>query len=164
MSSYAPPELPPYVYGGARALVLLHDRHLREFFDTWREARTAGVVLPETSDRAYASMGALLRHGLGAARGYMVWMCEQLELPDPGIEMYPDAEAMEASGEEYLEHVLKGWIRPLAGITEEQCERPEYKSRWGTLYCIDAMLEHAVMHPIRHGFQLQNLMNQGKSR
>jgi hypothetical protein len=24
--------------------------------------------------------------------------------------------------------------------------------------CIDAMLEHAVMHPIRHAFQLEELM------
>ena len=33
-----------------------------------------------------------------------------------------------------------------------------YTSRWKVEYCIDAMLEHAVMHPIRHEFQLSNLL------
>jgi hypothetical protein len=33
-----------------------------------------------------------------------------------------------------------------------------FPSRWNVHYCIDAMLEHAVMHPIRHTFQLQELL------
>jgi hypothetical protein len=43
-------------------------------------------------------------------------------------------------------------------VTDEQLDKGIYPSRWGTEYCIDAMLEHAVMHPIRHEFQLRNLM------
>ena len=30
-----------------------------------------------------------------------------------------------------------------------------YASAWGVDYCIDAMLEHAVMHPLRHTAQLK---------
>jgi hypothetical protein len=41
---------------------------------------------------------------------------------------------------------------------DDRLETPEYPSRWQTRYCIDAMLEHAVMHPIRHAFQLEELM------
>ena len=50
-----------------------------------------------------------------AARGYMTWMCEVLELPDPEIRIPPEP---------------------------------------------TALLEHAVMHPIRHAFQLEELMHQ----
>lgn len=43
-------ELPNYQYRGARAMVLLHERYLREFVATWRKAKTAGIVLPKTED------------------------------------------------------------------------------------------------------------------
>ena len=46
------------------------------------------------------------------------------------------------------------------GIGDDRLETPEYPSRWQTRYCIDSMLEHAVMHPIRHAFQLEELMHQ----
>lgn len=152
------PDLPPYVHAGARALVALHDRHLRAFVATWREAQRAGLALPQTDDPSYASLDALLRHVLGAARGYMTWTCEQLGLPDPGIDPTPGEDQLAGALDGYLEHLLDRWRAPLVGVTEEQADRGTYPSRWGTDYCIDAMLEHAVMHPIRHGYQLERLM------
>ena len=96
-------------------MVLLHDEHVRRFLVVWNQAQAASVVLPKTDDPAYASLETLLRHVLGAARGYMTWMCEVLELPDPQIRIPPEP---------------------------------------------TALLEHAVMHPIRHAFQLEELMHQ----
>jgi hypothetical protein len=59
----------------------------------------------------------------------------------------------------YLEHVLERWrTGPLLEISDDQLETPEYPSLWQTRYSIDAMLEHAVMHPIRHAFQLDELI------
>ena len=58
----------------------------------------------------------------------------------------------------YLAHVLDRWDGPLRALTEDEADRPVYPSRWGTGYCIDAMLEHAVMHPIRHELQLERCM------
>ena len=141
-----------------RALVLLHDAHLRRFLVVWKEARDAAVVLPATDDPAYASLDTLLLHVLRAARGYMTWMCEKLELPDPEIRMPPDATALSGDADSYMEHVLERWRAPLQDVGDDRLETPEYPSRWQTRYCIDAMLEHAVMHPIRHAFQLEELM------
>jgi len=72
-----------------RALVLLHDEHLRRFLDVWNQAHAASIGLPTTTDPSYASLEVLLRHVLGAARGYMTWMCQVLELPDPEIRTPP---------------------------------------------------------------------------
>jgi hypothetical protein len=141
-----------------RALVLLHEEHLRRFVSVWKQAREAAVVLPKTDDPAYASLDALLRHVLGAARGYLTWMCEVLELPDPGIRVPPNPPELSAEADDYMEHVLKKWQAPLQEVGDDRLETPEYASRWQTRYCIDAMLEHAVMHPIRHAFQLEELM------
>lgn len=153
-----PPSDLTYRSRAVRALVLLHEEHLRRFLVTWKEARAASVVLPKTDDPAYASLETLLRHVLGAARGYMTWMCEVLKLADPEIRVAPDAAVLAADVDRYLEHVLERWRAPLKDVGDDRLETPEYPSRWQTRYCIDAMLEHAVMHPIRHAFQLEELM------
>jgi hypothetical protein len=148
----------PYRSRAVRALVILHEEHLRRFVDTWRQALAASVSLPASDDPTYASLGALGHHVLGAAGGYMVWMCEVLELPNPGIQPAPDAAVIVRDAEEYMEHVLEQWRAPLSDVSNDRLETPEYPSRWQARYCIDAMLEHAVMHPIRHAFQLDELI------
>ena len=140
-------------------MVLLHEEHLRRFVQTWRLALATSVSLPPTDDPAYTSLSTLARHVLSAAAGYLVWMCEVLTLPDPEIRPAPDATAIVRDADEYMEHILERWrAGPLREISDEQLETPEYPSRWQTRYCIDSMLEHAVMHPIRHAFQLDELM------
>jgi hypothetical protein len=151
-------ELGNYKFRGARALVLLHDKHMRQCLEVWKEAKAANIKLPQTDDPSYASLEHLLYHILRAARGYMVWMCKQLELPDPEIRPTPEPESIEAEADNYLEHVLERWRLPLVNVPEEKFEPQTYASNWGTHYCIDAMLEHAVMHPIRHEFQLKELI------
>ncbi len=151
-------ELTEYRYGGTRALVILHERQLRKFLVAWRRARKAGVMLPETDDPSYASLEALLAHVLNCARHYMIWMCQVLELPDPDIRPEPAVDTVAAEAEGYVEHLVERWRTPLAELTEEQAYRPAHTTRWDVGYCIDAMLEHATMHPLRHRFQLEELI------
>lgn len=149
-------ELPRYEYAGARALVALHDHHLRSCMDVWDRARRANVTMPATEDPDYASIESVGVHLLGCGRHYMTWCCEMLELPDPGIEPAPTTATIAADGRDYLEHVLARWRTPLAALPEAAFDAKDHPSRWGRLYSIDAMLEHAVMHPIRHEYQLEN--------
>ena len=147
-----------YTYGGARALIALHEKHMRSYLETWRNAKKAGVVLPQTDDPSYKSMETLLRHPLKSSRGYIIWICKQLELPDPGIDPPPELDQVELSAGAFLEHLLERWDLPLRDVPEERFFDRTYTSNWDAEYCIEAMLEHAVMHPIRHEFQLKNLM------
>jgi hypothetical protein len=149
-----------FLYGGARATVALHERHLRAFLASWKRADAADLEIPAPPDDPdYVSRAVLLRHVLDCARGYLVWICEQLELPDPGIDPPPEADALATDPDAYLEHVLAGWQAPLTGVEPSRFYRPTYISRWNVEYCIDAMLEHAVMHPIRHAYQLDELLS-----
>ena len=152
-------DLGHYKYRGARALVLLHEREQHHFLNVWREAKAANVALPETTDEDYESLETLLRHVLRAGRGYIVWICKQLDLPDPDIRPAPEPDVIEAEADGYLEHLLERWRLPLAEVPEERFEPATYVSNWGTPYCVEAMLEHAVMHPVRHAFQLEELMS-----
>ncbi len=151
-------ELPEYRYGGARSMVLMHADELRRFVVTWRAAAAKGVALPPTNDPAYASLEHLLVHVVGCAAHYMTWMCKVSGRPDPTIRDEPGVEAIRGEVDAYVDHVIERWRAPLADLAEDDAYRPAYPSQWVTPYCIDAMLEHAVMHPFRHRVQLENLL------
>src|SRR5262245_51142297 len=121
-----------------RAMVLLHEEHLRRFVRTWRVALANSVSLPPTDDPAYASLQALGRHVLSAAGGYMIWMCEVLALPDPGIRSAPDASAIVQDADAYLEHVLERWPAALRDVPSEKLETPAYPTRWQTRTCTES--------------------------
>lgn len=148
-----------YKYRGAWALVQLHDREMRAFLATWRRARSANIKLPHSEDLDCQSLEHMLRHVLGASRGYITWICNVLEIPEPALEAVPDASEVSDRADDYLDDLLARWDGPLVALTEEQAVVPEHVSRWKVRYCIDAMLEHAVMHPIRHRFQLECLLD-----
>ena len=139
-------------------MVQLHEQNLRSFVKIWLKAKELNINLPETDDTDYQSLEALLRHVLRAARGYMTWMCAKLELPDPEIDTTPKAEEIEVVADTYLEHLVEKWKYPLKDVDAEKFEDKLYTARWGVDYCIDAMMEHAVMHPIRHEYQLKNCL------
>ncbi|RPH96204.1 hypothetical protein EHM69_01840 [candidate division KSB1 bacterium] len=153
-------ELSNYSYRGARASVLIHEREMRRFLEVWRKAKARKVALPETDDPDYESLEHLLHHVFRAARGYMTWMCEKLALPDPQIEEAPPPERVESAADSYMNCLLEKWRIPLTRIDETRCSHPSYKSRWDMDYSIDSMLEHAVVHPMKHSFQLNELMGE----
>ena len=128
------------------------------FVETWKRAKAAGVVLPATEDPDYASLDALLRHLLLASRGYITAICAQLDLPDPDIRAVPETSDLESALDDYLAHLLERWRSPLAALKSESLGQPEWRMSWKTMYCADSLLEHAVMHPIRHAFQLEELI------
>ena len=153
-----------YKYNGARVMVILHEEHLRSCVDTWRKAKEFNIKLPQTDDEDYQSLETLLKHIFRAARGYIMWICGKLNLPDPEIEPAPEPGLIESKIDDYLDHLSEKWKHPLTEIPEEKFHAPTFTSNWGVEYCIDAMLEHAIMHPIRHEFQLKNLILDQKDR
>jgi hypothetical protein len=150
-------QLTDYRNRAARALVLLHEESLRALLPVWKRAKAAKVQLPPTTNAAYASLETVLHHALRAARSFMVTFCEKLGLPDPGIDEVPDASRVEKEADRYVEHLLERWRLPLAGVDDKGLETA-YKTQRGEERTIMTALEHAVMHPQRHRFQLQELL------
>ena len=151
-------ELTHYQSRGARALVLLHDQHLRQCLTVWKQAKAADIRLPATEDEHYQSLDALLHHILRSARIYLFRICQNLNLPAPEIEPAPDIENIASQADQYLNDLLERWRLPLADVTDGQMEPDPELYFAGMPYWADAMLEHAVMHPIRHEFQLRELL------
>lgn len=149
-------EVPSFRYKGARALTILHERELKEFAATWKEAKAAGVELPAVRNPDYENFDKLLYHVIFRAREIMIWICAKLELPDPKFEPLP--EDLEQQIDDYLERLLIQFREPLVEVRGKEFYFKTYTSDWNTDYCIDAMMEHLVVHPMRHTLQLRQLL------
>ena len=130
---------------------------MRDLLSAWRRAKAAQVKLPPSDNPAYASLDTVMHHALKAARNMLTWICEKLELPDPGIDETPDASRLDAEAEAHVEHLLARWRLPLAQVEAKQLEAV-HKDRGGHDTSLIARLEHAVLHPQRHRFQLEELL------
>ena len=77
-------------------------------------------------------------------------------MSDPGIDPPPAPDRVEQEADRYLDHLLERWRLPLVDVEEPRFV-VTYPTNHEDMSC-EAMLEHAVMHPIRHRFQLEELM------
>ena len=125
----------------------------------WKKAKRLGVKLPKTRDPAYESLDALMRHPLRACRGYLTWLCEVLHRPAPKVPDPPEAEHVTTRAAAYLDVLERAWLKHMAWMPDRVVESKKvHTSRWGAPMTVEAMFEHAVAHPMRHRFQLEELI------
>ncbi|MGE5358429.1 MAG: DinB family protein [Bacteroidales bacterium] len=145
-----------------RACVELHEIELRRFYDTWEAFLTSRVPLPKTDDPSYASAETLGGHVLRAARNYLTWIGDCVQRPVADVDRDDDRVSVARKGRQFLEDVLAAWRRNLQALEDAELAPQTFKSRWGDDYSIEQMLEHAVVHPMRHRIQLERLMAEAK--
>jgi uncharacterized damage-inducible protein DinB len=141
-----------------RSCVELHEIELNRFYDTWQAFRASGVRLPVTDDPSYQSVDHLGGHVLRAARGYLVWIGECVKRPVTDVDADTDLVSIARKGRAFVDEVLAAWRRHLAALEDAELAPTMYKARWGDDYDIEQMLEHAIVHPMRHRIQLERLM------
>ncbi len=150
---------------GVRALVQLQKREMNQLLVVWKKAKRMGVKLPATRDPSYQSLDVLMRHPLRSCRGYLTWLCEVLGRPDPRVPDPPEAESVSAAGAAYLKVLAKAWERHMAWMPNKVLDSFDvHTSRWGAPMTVEAMFEHALAHPMRHRFQLEELIARGLKR
>lgn len=148
---------------GVRALVLLHDREVRAFLAVWRRASALGVVPPETTDPDCKSLEAMAHHVFRAARGYLTWVCEVLERPMPSLPQPPEPEGLGAEAGAYVETLAAAYREHMAWMPNEVLDSPKtYMTRWNLPIAVESMLEHAVVHPMRHRLQIEQWLEGGQ--
>jgi hypothetical protein len=142
-----------------RSLVELHEPELRSFVATWRRFVESGKPMPEAhGDADYESPERLVAHVQGSARSYLLWVWEVLERPLEGLPLIRDAEVIVPRLDAFMEETLEGWRTRLVALENEHLAPKQYLSRWGELHTIEQMLEHAVVHPMRHRIQLERIL------
>lgn len=142
-----------------RSLAELQERELRDFVATWRRFAASGKPLPEANgDPDYESPERLVAHVQASARSYLLWIREVLEQPIEGLPLVRDATVIVPRLDAFMEETLAGWREHLAPLGDEQLSPRAYLSRWGEPHTIEQMLEHAVVHPMRHRIQLERIL------
>ncbi len=142
-----------------RSLVELHERELPAFVRTWREFVASGRPMPEAhGDPDYDSQERLVAHVQGSARSYLLWIWEVLERPIEGLPLIRDPLVIVPRLDAFMAETLDGWRRHLAPLENDQLSSRQYLSRWGEPHTLEQMLEHAVVHPMRHRIQLERIL------
>jgi uncharacterized damage-inducible protein DinB len=143
--------------------VELHEIELDRFYEVWRAFRASGVLLPRTSDPSYASADHLGGHVFRSARNYLTWIGDCVKRPVADIDLDNDTVSIAGKARTFADEVLAAWRRHLALLDDRDLSGATHKSRWGEDYNVEQMLEHAIVHPMRHRIQLERLMR-GRDR
>jgi uncharacterized damage-inducible protein DinB len=142
-----------------RSLVELHERELRAFLAVWKRFVAANLPLPEAhGDEHYENRERLAGHVLMAARGYLSRIGEWVGRPVSDVDGSQDPHDVVARLAEFADDVLAGYRRHMAEITEQELEPQVHRARWGDLMSVENLLEHAVVHPMRHRIQLERIL------
>ena len=141
------------------SLVELHEREMRSFLKVWDRFMAAGAPMPEAhGDNSYESRETLGAHVLMAARGYLTRIGEWVARPVTDVDASQDAHDIAGRMPAFTDGVLAAYRRHLTTVTTEELEAQTHKTRWGELYSVEMLLEHAVVHPMRHRIQLERIL------
>ena len=120
------------------------------------------VVDAQTKDDDCRSAQTIMSHVVRAAYGYADYIREQLSIEStrPQPKLLSRQESLEQ-----LEAALHYTVQTLDGRWEMSAEEIAgivIKSRWGAVYDVDGLLEHAIVHILRHRRQIEKFIWQGK--
>jgi uncharacterized damage-inducible protein DinB len=146
------------------SLVELHERELRSFLEVWKRFVDSGAAMPEAhGDESYESRERLAGHVLMAARGYLTRIGEWIGRPLTGVDASQDPHEIMKRATAFADDVLAAYPRHLAEVTNEELEKQIHRTRWGDLMSVEMLLEHAVVHPMRHRIQLERILEGSKA-
>jgi len=141
------------------SLVELHEHELRRFLDVWERFVASGAPMPEAhGDESYASHEALVTHVVRAARGYLTWIGECVGRPVTDVDAESDPSKVAPRARALAESVLGAWRSHFAGLLDAELGPTLFRTHWGEFFSVETMLEHALVHPMRHRIQLERLM------
>jgi len=147
-----------------RSLVELHEREMRSFLEVWKRFAAADLPIPEAhGDESYENRDRLLGHVLMAARGYLTRIGEWVGRPVGDVDASKDPYEIAGRAAAFADEVLAAYPRHLAEVSTEELEPQAHRTRWGDLYSVENLLEHAVVHPMRHRIQLERILEASKA-
>jgi uncharacterized damage-inducible protein DinB len=119
------------------------------------------VVDSETSSDDCRSVQTIMSHVVRAGYGYADYIREQFSIASarPAPRLLSREESLEQ-----LDAALRYTARTLEGrweMSEEEISRTVIDSRWGVVYDVEGLLEHAIVHILRHRRQIEKFIWRG---
>lgn len=147
-----------YRKGAVGALMDEYERAAAEFrgrIDSFTDEQYSRVVDPHTEDGNCRSVQTIMSHVVAAGYGYANYIRDAFSMPKEMWEKRPLAhgEALDAydSMLGYTEATLDGrWEMP-----EDEITAVSMTVHWGPTYDLEQLLEHAIVHVLRHRRQIE---------
>ena len=116
--------------------------------------------MPEAhGDESYQNRERLAGHVLMAARGYLTRIGEWVARPVSDVDGSQDPYEIVSRISDFAEGVLAAYRRHLTEISDQELVPQVHRTRWGELMSVENLLEHAVVHPMRHRIQLERILD-----
>ena len=119
------------------------------------------VVDSQTKDEDCRSVQTIMSHVVRASYGYADYIREQFSIasnrPQPKLLSRNEALVQLDAALRYSAETLEGrWE-----MSDEEINGTVIKSRWGVVYTVEGLLEHAVVHILRHRRQIEKFIWRG---
>lgn len=119
------------------------------------------VVDSRTKDEDCRSVQTIMSHVVRAGYGYADYIREQFSIASarPQPRLLSRRESLEQLGAalRYTAQTLEGrWE-----MSDEEIAATVIESRWGVVYNVEGLLEHAVVHILRHRRQIEKFIWRG---
>ena len=150
--------------GAVGALLDEYERaawELRRLVGHLSEEDAARVVDAETEDEDCRSVQTIMSHVVNAGYGYADLLRRTFSVPStrPPRALLSHRESLEQleAALAYTAETLEGrWL-----MTHEEMSGAVIQSGWGVRYDVEQLLEHAVVHVLRHRRQIEKFMSRG---
>jgi len=151
-----------YRKGAVGALMDEYERaawEIRNLIERISEEDFVRIVDSETKDESCRSAQTIMSHVVRAGYGYANYIRKEFSA---GYE--PLSERLLAHDEipEQIDAMLRYTVETLEGhweMTEEEIMAPAIESGWGVTYDIEQLLEHAIVHILRHRRQIEKFIS-----
>ena len=156
-----------YREGAVGALMDEYERavwELRRLVGQIAEEDATRVVDSQTKDEDCRSVQTIMSHVVNAGYGYADLLRKSFSVPSTRP---PKALLSPREYLEQLDAVLAYTAETLEGrwrMTDEEISGAVINSGWGVRYDIEQLLEHAIVHVLRHRRQIEKFMRQGLIR
>lgn len=153
----------PYRTGATGALLDIYEQAIADLANTIvdiPDQTLAVIVDPHTHDENCRSVQAILSHVVSSAFGYATSM-HNLKAPD----LQRPEKAFHNTVQEYLDdlaRVFEFTETIFKNIKDSELEQNDnslkIKTSWGQLYDIEQLMEHAIVHILRHRRQIERML------
>lgn len=153
-----------YRSGAIGALMDEYERaasELRRLIERIPEDDFVRVVDAQTNSEDCRSVQTIMSHVVRAGYSYADYIREQFSIPStrPQSTLLSRQESLEQ-----LDAALRYTAQTLDGRWEmsyEEISRTVIRSRWGVVYDVESLLEHAIVHILRHRRHIEKFIWRG---
>ena len=149
--------------GSLRAILDEYARALRDLDAVVRPLSQPTFVAHSTfSDKEYPDLRAIMGHVIGAAHVYVDYMDDAISGTDRGRRSRTyghdtPGQAMDSAWEAFGRMVE--FLGTIKAYGDDDLGKTQFVTRWNQRYDLEQMLEHAIVHILRHRRQVERWLN-----